>query len=44
MERLTFDLAAQPLRELNTFLHTGAKEGKVGHVTVLNPDLSLIHI
>lgn len=38
MERLTFDLAAQPLRELNTFLHTGAKEGKVGHVTVLNPD------
>ncbi len=38
MERLTFDLATQPLRELNTFLHTAACDGKPRHVTVLNPD------
>ena len=38
MERLTFDLATTPLRELNTFLHNDAKDGKPRHVTVLNPD------
>lgn len=38
MERLTFDLATTSLRELNTFLHTDAKAGKVEAVTVVNPD------
>lgn len=38
MERLTFDLATTSLRELNTFLHTDAKDGKVEAVTVVNPD------
>lgn len=38
MDRLTFNLAEQPLRELNTFLHQDAKEGNINHVTVLNPD------
>ncbi|QID17108.1 protein glxC [Nitrogeniibacter mangrovi] len=38
MERLTFDLAATPLRELNTFLHKDARDGAARHVTVLNPD------
>jgi len=38
MERLTFDLATTPLRELNTFLHKDATDGKARHVTVLNPD------
>lgn len=38
MENLIFDLAKQPLRELNQFLHHDARSGKVGKVTVLNPD------
>jgi glutamate synthase domain-containing protein 3 len=38
MERLSFDLATTPLRELNTFLHNDAKDGTARHVTVLNPD------
>ena len=36
MERLTFDLAAQPLRELNTFLHKRA--GEVKQIAIANPD------
>jgi glutamate synthase domain-containing protein 3 len=38
MENLTFDLAKTSLRELNQFLHHDAKKGKVGKVSVLNPD------
>ena len=38
MENLNFDLAKSSLRELNQFLHQEAKDGKVGKVTVLNPD------
>ena len=38
MENLTFDLAKSPLRELNQLLHKDAKTGKLGKVTVLNPD------
>lgn len=38
MENLNFDLAKSSLRELNQFLHHDAKNGKVGKVTVLNPD------
>jgi hypothetical protein len=38
MERLTFDLAAQPVRELNQFLHRVPSCRTLGHVTVLNPD------
>lgn len=38
MDSLNFDLATTPLRELNQFLHHEAKTGKVGQVTVLNPD------
>lgn len=38
MENLNFDLAKSSLRELNQFLHQEAKNGKVGKVTVLNPD------
>ena len=38
MDHLTFDLAATSLRDLNQFLHHDAKAGKVGKVTVLNPD------
>lgn len=38
MDSLNFDLAATPLRELNQFLHHDAKDGRVGKVTVQNPD------
>jgi len=38
MENLTFDLAKSPLRELNQLLHKEARNGKLGKVTVLNPD------
>ncbi|MDD3884230.1 MAG: protein glxC [Gallionella sp.] len=38
MENLTFDLAKSSLRELNQLLHKDAKDGKLGKVTVLNPD------
>lgn len=38
MENLNFDLAKSSLRELNQFLHQEARNGKVGKVTVLNPD------
>jgi glutamate synthase domain-containing protein 3 len=38
MENLNFDMAKSSLRELNQFLHHDAKNGKVGKVTVLNPD------
>ena len=34
----TFDLATQPLRELNRFLHEDAAAGTVKRVNVLNPD------
>jgi len=34
----TFDLATQPLRELNRFLHEDVANGAVKRVTVLNPD------
>ena len=36
--RLTFDLAAQPLRELNRFLHHDLAGTGVMHVDVINPD------
>lgn len=38
MENLNFDLAKSSLRELNQFLHHEAGNGKIGKVTVLNPD------
>ena len=38
MENLNFDMAKSSLRELNQFLHHEARNGKVGKVTVLNPD------
>jgi glutamate synthase domain-containing protein 3 len=38
MENLNFDLAKNSLRELNQLLHKEAKNGKMGKVTVLNPD------
>lgn len=38
MEHLTFDLAQQPLRQLNQLLHDAAKTGQPGKVTVTNPD------
>lgn len=38
MENLIFDLAKQPLRELNQFLHDEARNSTVDKVTVLNPD------
>lgn len=38
MENLNFDLAKSSLRALNQFLHHEARNGKVGKVTVLNPD------
>lgn len=34
----TFDLATQPLRELNRFLHHGVVDSGVKRVNVLNPD------
>ena len=37
MANLTFDLATQPLRELNQFLHTGPLDADL-HLTVINPD------
>jgi len=37
MADLTFDLAAQPLRELNQFLHHGLPAGPV-RLRILNPD------
>jgi glutamate synthase domain-containing protein 3 len=38
MESLTFDLAQQPLRDLNHYLHVEAKSGAVKKVVVTNPD------
>lgn len=38
MDSLSFDLATTSLRDLNQFLHHGARDGKTGRVTVLNPD------
>ena len=35
---MTFDLAQQPLRELNHFLHRGLAASGVKKVRVLNPD------
>ena len=38
MERMSFDLAQTPLRELNTFLHKDAPSRDVLQVVVTNPD------
>ena len=38
MESLTFDLAQQPLRDLNQYLHREAKTASVKKVVVTNPD------
>jgi glutamate synthase domain-containing protein 3 len=38
MERISFDLAQAPLRELNTFLHQEAPAKGVRQVVVTNPD------
>jgi len=38
MERMTFDLASTPLRELNQFLHRSLKDGDDRHIEVQNPD------
>jgi glutamate synthase domain-containing protein 3 len=37
-QHMTFDLARQPLRELNRFLHRELASADVRHITVLNPD------
>jgi glutamate synthase domain-containing protein 3 len=37
-QSMTFDLAEQPLRELNRFLHRELADTDMRHITVLNPD------